>query len=77
MLNGPLRPAVAATARNALAWARRAICTCRNWWAAIESAAVAHVDLGRIDERADMIQQLLQTQPHARIDLALFAARTE
>ena len=55
---------------NALAWARRAILTLPQLAGGYRAAAVALVDLGRIDEARDMIRQLLQTQPHARIDPA-------
>jgi adenylate cyclase len=55
---------------NALAWARRAILTLPQLAGGYRAAAVALVDLGRVDEARDMIRQLLQTQPHARIDLA-------
>ncbi|MBR1270913.1 adenylate/guanylate cyclase domain-containing protein [Bradyrhizobium sp. AUGA SZCCT0222] len=53
---------------NALAWARRAILTLPQLAGGYRAAAVALVDLGRVDEARDMIRQLLQTQPHARID---------
>ena len=56
--------------KNALAWARRAILTLPQLAGGYRAAAVALVDLGRVDEARDMIRQLLQTQPHARIDPA-------
>jgi Flp pilus assembly protein TadD len=59
---------------NALAWARRAILTLPQLVGGYRAAAVALVDLGRVDEARDMIRQLLQTQPHARVD-AVFVRR--
>jgi tetratricopeptide (TPR) repeat protein len=55
---------------DALAWARRAILTLPQLTGGYRAAAVALVDLGRVDEARDMIRQLLQTQPNARIDPA-------
>ena len=56
--------------KNALAWARSAILTLPQLAGGYRAAAVALVDLGRVDEARDMIRQLLQTQPQARIDPA-------
>jgi tetratricopeptide (TPR) repeat protein len=55
---------------DALGWARRAILSLPRLAGGYRVAAAALVDLGRIDEAREVIGQLRQILPQARIDLA-------
>ena len=54
--------------QEALVWARRAILSLPLLAGGYRAAAVALVDLGRIDEAKQLIRQLLQILPQSRID---------
>jgi adenylate cyclase len=54
-------------AQEALAWAKRAILSLPRLPAGYRAAAVALVDLGRIDEAKEQIAQLLKARPEDRI----------
>ena len=53
---------------EALGWARRAILSLPRLAGGYRAAAVALVDLGRLDEAKQLIRQLLQILPQTRID---------